>query len=123
MEGELTYTLGPDSGVGLAFAHRGPRTTAAVDLRVGVGAVGVTAAVVRRVGPRHHARLAGKLGTMGIEAEAGAGKKIDEGSVVYCGVSAVGRGKRRGGGMPRPTPGLTDGHARRRCWWGSRGST
>ena len=69
MEGELTYTLGPDSGVGLAFAHRGPRTTAAVDLRVGVGAVGVTAAVVRRVGPRHHARLAGKLGTMGIEAD------------------------------------------------------
>ena len=52
-----------------------------------------------------------------------AGKKIDEGSVVYCGVSAVGRGRRRGGGMPRPTPGLTDRHARRRCWWGSRGST
>ena len=27
----------------------------------------------------------------------------------------VGRGRRRGGGMPRPTPGLTDRPARRRC--------
>ncbi|XP_027084752.1 chaperone protein dnaJ 13 [Coffea arabica] len=80
--GNIQLALGTDTSIGVGWQKKDQKMSAAGDIKIGPGAVGLTAHYTHRFSSNSHGRVGGRFGSGALELEVGGGRKISNFSTV-----------------------------------------
>lgn len=80
--GNIQLALGEDTSVAVGWQMKEEKISASGEIKIGVGAFGMTAHCTRRFSSKSHGRIAGKVGSGALELEIGGGRKVSNFSTV-----------------------------------------
>ncbi|KAI5655706.1 hypothetical protein M9H77_32893 [Catharanthus roseus] len=80
--GNIQLELGSDTSIAVGWQKKDQKISAAAEIKIGVGALGLTAHCTRRFSSKSHGRIAGKVGSGMLEFEIGGGRKISNFSTI-----------------------------------------
>lgn len=80
--GNIQLALGSDTSVAVGWKMKEEKISASGDIKIGVGAFGLTAHCTRWFSSKSHGRIAGRVGSGALELEIGGGRKVSNFSTV-----------------------------------------
>ncbi|CAI9772485.1 unnamed protein product [Fraxinus pennsylvanica] len=74
--GNIELILGPESSIGVGWQKKEQKSAASGEIKIGTGSFGAVGHYTHRFSSKSHGRIAGRVGSSGLELEVGGGRKI-----------------------------------------------
>ncbi|KAL2547428.1 Chaperone protein dnaJ 13 [Forsythia ovata] len=74
--GNIELILGPESSIGVGWQKKEQKNAASGEIKIGTGSFGAVGHYTHRFSLKSHGRIAGRVGSSGLELEVGGGRKV-----------------------------------------------